>query len=75
MLFIASTHEHKGLGPCTISQDLFILSVCNYLVSFTLRSQLSYIFSCSLRGEGKKQYASKRKFSAGSHRSAEYSLL
>lgn len=44
MLFIASNYEQNGLGPCNISQYHFIISVCNYLVSFTLRSQLSYIF-------------------------------
>lgn len=53
MLFIASNHEQNGLGPYNISQYHFIISVCNYLVSFTLRSQLSYIFSYSLKGKGK----------------------
>lgn len=44
MLFIASNYEQNGLGPCNISQYHFIISVYNYLVSFILRSQLSYIF-------------------------------
>lgn len=50
MLFIASNYEQNGLGPCNISHYHFIVSVCNYLVSFTLRSQLSYIFFPTVLG-------------------------
>lgn len=69
MLFIATNHEQNGLGHRDISQYHFTISVCNYLVSFTLRSQLSCIFFPTALEGREEYYASNRKIFTVSHKS------